>query len=255
MKAFVYIVLCLFVLLVAYVVLNAYFYDRQTELAEPTNESSALAAYFEERMITRGIEDVGQPIEGFDANLLVMAYPGLEPEDFVGVAAFEGHYEVKNGEIAFLRDQETPMSSAARTVTEDGYAALLHNVAARLDVSIESKAAVDNLINAIDTGERIETRIDQGASALDVRVIPHEVLEDSRCPVDVTCVQAGTVRVRATLQSGLGTADEVFILNEPITTEAETVTLVRVVPERTEGEELDPGAYTFTFLVTKREDI
>lgn len=98
----------------------------------------------------------------------------------------------------------------------------------------------------------LETRIDEGASGLGVKVIPHTVLEDSRCPADVTCIQAGTVRIRATLESGLGTASQIFMLGQPVTTEAENVELIEVRPEARSGQWIAPADYRFIFKVTKR---
>ncbi len=102
------------------------------------------------------------------------------------------------------------------------------------------------------TSERIEVGIDQGASALDVSIVPQEVLEDSRCPIDVQCVWAGTVRVRALLTSGLGEGTQVFELGKPMTTEAEEVTLVEVRPTTKEGERPEPEEYRFIFEISKR---
>lgn len=100
--------------------------------------------------------------------------------------------------------------------------------------------------------ETVTTRIDQGASALDVNVVPLEVLEDSRCPQDVQCIQAGTVRIRAQLTSGLGQANQIFELEKPITTEAEEVTLIQVTPIPKAGETISLSAYEFVFRITKR---
>jgi hypothetical protein len=98
----------------------------------------------------------------------------------------------------------------------------------------------------------IETRIDKGASALDVEVVPLAVLEDSRCPSGVECIQAGTVRIRALLSSGLGEVpQQVFELGKPITTEAEIVTLIHVEPEAT-TEGISLNSYRFIFRITKR---
>ena len=96
------------------------------------------------------------------------------------------------------------------------------------------------------------TKIDQGASGLDVKVTPNEVLEDSRCPVDVTCIQAGTVRLSATLESGLGRTQQIFKLNTPITTEAEEVTLIKVLPEKYSNKVIELKDYQFIFKVRKR---
>ena len=95
-------------------------------------------------------------------------------------------------------------------------------------------------------------RINQTLGALDVKVTPTEVVEDSRCPAGVQCIQAGTVRVRVKLESGLGTANEIFTLNQPITTEAEQVTLISVQPEPVAGQTRDPQEYVFTFKIEKR---
>jgi hypothetical protein len=85
-----------------------------------------------------------------------------------------------------------------------------------------------------------------------VTITPRAVAEDSRCPSDVQCIQAGTVRVRATVTSGLGTADQVFILGEPVTTEAEAVTLVRVEPAKVSTSQIQESEYRFTFKVEGR---
>lgn len=98
----------------------------------------------------------------------------------------------------------------------------------------------------------LTARLNQEVSGLDVSITPLLVLEDSRCPVDVQCIQAGTVRVRARLVSGLGTAMQEFKLGEPITTEAETVTLTEVLPAPSAGVSIAGSEYTFRFEVAKR---
>lgn len=216
-------------------------------------EERVNAAYFADRIVARAIEDVGHPIEGFDAELLIAAYPALVPADFEGVQTFEGRYTAENGALAFVRDHERPMSSAEKTISATGYETLLLNLTARLRRPAETNEDVDALLAAIDTGGRIETMIGGGASAFGVSVTPEEVLEDSRCPVDVECVQAGTVRVSAMLASGLGSAPHEFTLGVPITTEAEEVTLVEVVPVPESGTTIDPSDYRFIFEIKKRD--
>ncbi|MEZ0208962.1 MAG: hypothetical protein ACAH17_02185 [Candidatus Paceibacterota bacterium] len=98
----------------------------------------------------------------------------------------------------------------------------------------------------------LETTIGRTASGLGVTVTPLVVVEDSRCPVDVQCIQAGTVRVQTTLVSGLGTATQVFTLNTPVTTEAEIITLFAVTPVKESGKEISPSNYRFVFKVVKR---
>lgn len=98
----------------------------------------------------------------------------------------------------------------------------------------------------------LQTRIGQEVSALGVRITPLKVLEDSRCPTDVQCIWAGTVRVQARLISGLGEAIQEFKLGEPITTEAEKITLEHVLPNPTAGVKIKDSEYLFHFEVLKR---
>ena len=97
-----------------------------------------------------------------------------------------------------------------------------------------------------------DARIGEEVGDLDVSITPLEVLEDSRCPLDVVCIQAGTVRMRARLVSGLGTARQEFKLGEPITTEAERVTLTDVFPAPVSTAEIKDGDYVFRFTIEKR---
>lgn len=85
-----------------------------------------------------------------------------------------------------------------------------------------------------------------------VRLKPLEVVEDSRCAEDVTCIQAGTIRVRVELESGLGRAEQVFMIGEPITTEAERVTLLSVSPAPISTKSIADDEYRFTFRIDAR---
>ena len=224
-------------------------------LSRPPEERVALTtldAYFEERLTTLGVEDIGQPIEGFDAHLLTSAFPGILAEDFEGVETLEGYYVVSGSGVSFVRREGAPVTSAERAVSHAGYETLLDNISVRLGIEPVATSSVDAILLAINTAERFEARIGQGGSAFGVTVVPETVLEDSRCPVDVTCIQAGTVRLRAELVSALGKGKQIFILGEPVTTEAEEVTLLRVNPEPRAGAPADPDDYRFVFEVKKR---
>jgi hypothetical protein len=73
---------------------------------------------------------------------------------------------------------------------------------------------------------------------------PLAVLEDSRCAKDVTCVWAGTVRVRARLDADNGSRMIEMELGKP--TEIGAV-LSAVGPERLSSAPIDQTAYRFTF--------
>jgi len=98
----------------------------------------------------------------------------------------------------------------------------------------------------------LNLRLGESGSVLGITITPLETLEDSRCPADVQCVWAGRVRLRATLTSGMGTAEQVFELGTPITTEAERITLSDVSPAPLSGTSIAESDYRFTFFVEKK---
>ncbi|MCK9351694.1 MAG: hypothetical protein WCT49_01890 [Candidatus Paceibacterota bacterium] len=100
--------------------------------------------------------------------------------------------------------------------------------------------------------ETVMVSIGEKKTASDVSIAPRELLEDSRCPANVQCIQAGTVRMKALMISGLGTALQEFALGKMITTEAEEVTLIEVLPAAVAGVKIEPSAYQFVFTVKKR---
>jgi len=108
--------------------------------------ASALGKYFGQAMFKAGTEDGLIPIEGFDAGLLMGKFEGLVAMDFDGVEAFEGVYSLDDGKVVFERTKPQPISSAETTVSEAGYATLLQNVSARLELSVRTEAEIDALI-------------------------------------------------------------------------------------------------------------
>ena len=101
------------------------------------------------------------------------------------------------------------------------------------------------------TSETLTAMINQRVSSLNVQITPLEVLEDSRCPVDVQCVWAGTVRLRAQFVDATGETEQVCTLDTPIMIEAHEVELVKVWPEPQAGKAIAPSEYRFEFRVTK----
>ncbi|HEY4488401.1 MAG TPA: hypothetical protein VJB97_02700 [Candidatus Paceibacterota bacterium] len=90
-------------------------------------------------------------------------------------------------------------------------------------------------------------------SGYGTKIVPLEILEDSRCAVDVTCVWAGRVVVRAVIVDGAHNPyPQTFELNKPITTETEVIELVSVEPLKSSDVQLQPSDYRLTFKVTKR---
>jgi hypothetical protein len=96
-------------------------------------------------------------------------------------------------------------------------------------------------------------RLNEIASFPDgLSIRPTAVLEDSRCPENARCIQAGTVRLSVRIRSAMGVSTNEFTPGKTITTESESVTLLGVSPEKRAGEQLADADYRFTFEVKKR---
>ena len=76
---------------------------------------------------------------------------------------------------------------------------------------------------------------------------PRRVVEDSRCPLTVQCVQAGRLIVSTRLE-GEGWRETVpLTLGEPYATHGTSITLVSALPEKLAGEEIPAPTYSFAF--------
>ena len=89
----------------------------------------------------------------------------------------------------------------------------------------------------------------QRTKGLAAEITPLEVVEDSRCPVDVVCIQAGTVRIKASVDTY--PLDFTFILGKPLETDTAMITLTAVTPTKHAGVEIKASDYRFTFSVEK----
>ena len=79
------------------------------------------------------------------------------------------------------------------------------------------------------------------------QVTPLEVLEDSRCPDQVTCVWAGRVRLKARIHLGSGDQTRELVLGEPVPVADGALELTRVTPARSADGDIAPADYRFTF--------
>ncbi|MDB5194850.1 MAG: hypothetical protein JWO84_34 [Parcubacteria group bacterium] len=92
--------------------------------------------------------------------------------------------------------------------------------------------------------------LNQRILSMDVHITPLEVLEDSRCPSDVQCIQAGTVRARVKLEGPGGTQIETMVLGSPVSFGNKHVTLMSVTPAKNSKTTITPSNYRFTFSVS-----
>ncbi len=92
-------------------------------------------------------------------------------------------------------------------------------------------------------------RLGERAQFPALSVTPVAIEEDSRCPSDVQCIQAGTVRVKVEFVSAAGTTTGVLKLDEVLTTKAESITLMGVEPGKISTATTSLEAYRFTIKV------
>lgn len=100
--------------------------------------------------------------------------------------------------------------------------------------------------------QTVTLKIGERKQVLGIYITPVKILEDSRCPIDVQCIQAGTVRVQLLVESGMGNGELTLKLNEKGTTETEEVTLTAVSPAPVSTEPSASRDYSLTFIVSKR---
>lgn len=104
------------------------------------------------------------------------------------------------------------------------------------------------------TGDAVTVAVRMGetVTVLGEKITPTAVLEDSRCPTDVQCIWAGTVRVKATVLTGMGNGNITFELGQVSGTEINSFTLVSVTPATKSTQSITPSDYIFTLKVTRR---
>ncbi|MDB5245229.1 MAG: hypothetical protein JWN90_334 [Parcubacteria group bacterium] len=78
---------------------------------------------------------------------------------------------------------------------------------------------------------------------------PTAVLEDSRCPVGVQCIQAGTVRITLKTTSITGSESHDVALGKLITIGSDDITFVSVTPPHTKDGAPMASAYRFTLRI------
>ena len=104
--------------------------------------------------------------------------------------------------------------------------------------------------------ETLTAALGETVTAFGVAFTPEEVIEDSRCPANANCIQAGTVRVKGRFEDGMGSSEVVFGLDTgmsgPISGETAFVTLTEVTPAKSTSSNISSLDYRFTFRIEYR---
>jgi len=103
--------------------------------------------------------ELRQPIEGYEPQMLMTAFPGLQPWDFDGVEAQTGYYLYHHGELNHEYEVGTLLHSAAPAITEQGYRRLYENVTLRMGYDNPLDVRVDHVLKllAIDWKTYVST--------------------------------------------------------------------------------------------------
>jgi hypothetical protein len=89
--------------------------------------------------------------------------------------------------------------------------------------------------------------VGQSAAVDGIKVRPVALLEDSRCPKDVTCFWAGQVRIHAVISGGAWRIERDLTQGKPIPVADGTLELTSVAPERRRDTPIALKDYRFTF--------
>lgn len=92
-------------------------------------------------------------------------------------------------------------------------------------------------------------KINQKIQNNGVYITALKVTEDSRCPSDVTCIQAGTVKLSVKLEVGTKMETVILELGKSFTFSNKTITLTNVTPNTLSTKTIAEKDYVFTFLV------
>lgn len=176
MKKIHVIILLIIILGGASFVLNRGAEGLQDGITEEPKIEESLVSEFKYGVIDRAVALGGVPIEGFDAYLLMNAFPGLIIKDFEAVTSLEGVYSVDSGELTYSRTQDGPVTSAEMTVSSDGYTTLLANLSLRFEVS---PLDLENITVIID-------RIEAAPNAIGIQnIYPEKVVYTDNMSVGV----------------------------------------------------------------------
>lgn len=99
-----------------------------------------------------------------------------------------------------------------------------------------------------------EAKLNQSVNAFGVGVTPLAVLEDSRCPTDVVCIQAGTVRANMRISDEIETMEKIMALGESVSFGNIDIVFDRVAPAPVSTREIEQSDYRFSFIIKKHDE-
>jgi hypothetical protein len=110
----------------------------------------------------------------------------------------------------------------------------------------------DSFYIKVLNGGSVNVEFGQSVTVSGLSIKFDSILEDSRCPIDVNCIQAGTVRVQTELGIEGVSYDQAFTLAQAVLVAGKEITLVQVEPYIQSDAETTDSDYRLTFKVINR---
>ena len=131
------------------------------------------------------------------------------------------------------------------TITRRGTIALLAATLIACSSDVPSQVRSDLPVTLV-----LEPGVAKSVAGTDLELRVIEILSDSRCPRDVTCVWAGEVRLRLSVRSGNTPAQEhEVIAGNSVTVGTYLITIEKIEPEAVENQKIAPRDYRVTVRV------
>jgi hypothetical protein len=115
----------------------------------------------------------------------------------------------------------------------------------------ESISSPPSSNGAVTTSGEVALTVGGFATFDGLQITFDKIIQDSRCPVDVMCIQAGTVTAQVTLRSG-GKVQQANLVSDKVLYRFANyaIYLLHAAPAPHSKVEIDPNNYTIVFHVT-----
>lgn len=151
--------------------------------AQNIEVSDEAASQFTNLIWGKVVESLGQPIEGFEPEMILSVWLGMKASDFEGVEAVGGVYKTEGEEVIFMERAGGVKTSADRAVTPEGMKTLLGNIAQRLDLPAKTENDAKNIIQLLSKQEKIENESSTIKGKVSIGPICLVEREGVPCPV------------------------------------------------------------------------
>jgi hypothetical protein len=101
--------------------------------------------------------------------------------------------------------------------------------------------------SAVPPGAHRLVRLGQTGRVGPLAVTPLQVVEDSRCPVNVSCVWAGRLIIKARIAGGGRSETRKLVLGEAVAVHGIRLVLCSAEPDKLFGEAVPRSRYGFAF--------